>query len=414
MSQSNKESLLPPDAQNPAEQRTVTKILFALSFSHAVNDTIQALLPSIYPLLKKSFDLNFAQIGLITLVYQCVASLLQPFVGIYTDRKPKPYSLALGMSFTLVGIVMVAFSNSFHMLLFAAALVGAGSSVFHPEASRVAHMAAGQRHGFAQAVFQVGGNFGTSLGPLMAAWIIVPNGQHATAWFGILALMGILVLARVGGWYAKNLTRGKVSKKALQVAVHLPRHRVHLAVIVLVILVFSKYVYLVSLTNYYTFYLIHHFGVSVQESQLYLFLFLFAVALGTILGGPIGDRFGRKYVIWFSIFGVAPFSLILPHVGLTATAVLSFIIGVVLASAFSAIIVYAQELIPGKVGLIAGMFFGFAFGISGIAASALGFIADKTSIEQVFTFCAYLPLIGVIAIFLPNLRKMQKVAQTVA
>lgn len=387
-------------------QETVTKVLLALSFSHLLNDTIQALLPSIYPMLKDSFQLSFTQIGLITLTYQMTASLLQPLVGVYTDRRPKPYSLAVGMGFTLVGIVMVALAPNFHMLLVASALVGTGSSVFHPEASRVAHMAAGQRHGFAQAVFQVGGNFGTSLGPLLAAWFIVPHGQRSIVWFAALALLGIFVLAQVGGWYARHMERAKKrGTNAAVVKADLPRGRVALAISVLLALVFSKYFYLVSLTNYYTFYLIHRFGVSVQGSQIYLFVFLFAVAAGTILGGPLGDRFGRKYVIWFSILGVAPFSLVLPHVGLVATVVLSVFIGAILASAFSAILVYAQELIPGKVGLVAGLFFGFAFGMSGIAASALGVLADHTSIEHVFALCAYLPLIGILTVFLPNLRR---------
>ncbi len=391
----------------PTKQGTATKVLLALSVSHLLNDTIQSLLPSIYPMLKDSFQLSFAQIGFITLAYQSTASLLQPVVGVYTDRKPKPYSLVIGMGFTLVGIVTVAFAPSFYALLFAAALVGAGSSVFHPEASRVAHMAAGHRRGFAQALFQVGGNFGTSLGPLMAAWFIVPHGQTSIAWFGVLALAGIFILERVGRWYSANMARTHVHAARASSAPVLPRRKTALVVVVLLTLVFSKYFYLVSLTSYYTFYLIHRFGVSVQASQLYLFLFLFAVAAGTILGGPLGDRFGRKYVIWLSILGVAPFTLILPHVGLMATALLSVVIGVILASAFSAILVYAQELLPGNVGLVSGMFFGFAFGISGIAASVLGFLADRIGIEGVFALCAYLPLLGIVTVFLPNLRKQR-------
>lgn len=388
-------------------------VLLALSVSHLLNDTIQSLLPSVYPMLKDSFQLSFAQIGLITLAYQFTASLLQPVVGTYTDRKPMPYSLALGMGFTLVGIVMVALAPSYHALLLAAALVGTGSSIFHPEASRMAHLAAGQRRGFAQAVFQVGGNFGSSLGPLLAAWFIVPHGQRSMVWFGALALAGIFILQRVGHWYSVNMVR--VRAHAAHVAasfLSLPRRKVIVAVSVLLILIFSKFFYLVSLTSYYTFYLIHRFGVSVQGSQLYLFLFLFAVAAGTILGGPLGDRFGRKYVIWFSILGAAPFTLILPHVGLFATAILSVIIGVILASAFSVILVYAQELLPGNIGLISGMFFGFSFGISGIAASVLGLLADRIGIEGVFALCAYLPLLGIFTVFLPNLRKLNSVTSS--
>lgn len=407
------EKMSPAGAEGVSPRRTVIEVLLALSFSHMLNDTIQALLPSIYPMLKTSFRLSFAQIGFISLVYQCVASLLQPVIGAYADRRPMPYSLAVGMGFTLCGVVLIAFAESFPMLLVAAALVGAGSSVFHPEASRVAHLAAGRRRGFAQSLFQVGGNFGSSLGPLLAAWFIVPHGQRSIVWFGFLALTGIFVLSRIGHWYAGNLGRARPEKMSAPPSrVVFPRRRVVLAMIVLMVLVFSKFFYLVSLTNYYTFYLIHRFGVSVQESQIYLFLLLVAVAAGTLLGGPLGDRFGRKYVIWFSILGAAPFSLTLPHVGLAATAVLTVVIGVILASAFSVILVYAQELIPGKIGLIAGMFFGFSFGISGIAAAALGIFADQVGIERVFAFCAYLPLLGIFTVFLPNLRKEARAAST--
>lgn len=387
------------------------RILLALSVSHLLNDTIQSLLPSVYPMLKDSFQLSFAQIGFITLAYQCTASLLQPVVGTYTDRKPKPYSLAIGMGFSLMGIVMVALAPSYITLLCAAALVGTGSSIFHPEASRVAHLAAGHRRGFAQAVFQVGGNFGSSLGPLLAAWFIVPHGQRSMVWFGALALIGIFILRRVGHWYATNMVHAKAHAARIAAAsVVLPRGKVVQAITVLLILIFSKFFYLVSLTSYYTFYLIHRFDVSVQTSQIFLFLFLFSVAVGTILGGPLGDRFGRKYVIWFSILGVAPFTLILPHVGLIATAALSVIIGIILASAFSVILVYAQELLPGNVGLVSGMFFGFSFGISGIAAFVLGLLADRIGIEGVFAICAYLPLLGIFTVFLPNLRKRSQVS----
>lgn len=391
-------------------ERTVMSVLWVLSLSHLINDSIQSLLPAIYPLLKASYHLDFTQIGMITLTYQLTASLLQPFVGSYTDRRPKPYSLAVGMGFTLVGLVLLSHAGNFHLILVSAALVGMGSSVFHPEASRVAHLAAGERHGFAQALFQVGGNLGTSFGPLLAALIIVPWGQPAILWFSLLALAGIFILTKVGGWCRRRAAAGVVKTRAKIAAVRppVPSRKVVWTMAILIALVFSKYFYLVSLTNYYTFYLISKFHVSVQASQVYLFVFLFAVAAGTILGGPLGDRFGRKYVIWFSILGVAPFTLILPHVGLLWTALLTVVIGVVLASAFSAILVYAQELIPGRVGLIAGLFFGFAFGISGIASAALGSLADHTSINYVFQLCGYLPLIGLLAAFLPDLGRQKR------
>jgi len=390
-----------------AAERTVFNVLIALSVSHLLNDTIQSLLPAIYPLLKDTYRLSFAQIGLITLTFQGTASLLQPLVGLSTDRKPRPYSLAAGMAITLVGLVLLAHATHYGMILVAAALVGMGSSIFHPEASRVAHMAAGNRHGFAQSLFQVGGNLGSSLGPLAAAAIIVPRGQTSILWFTALAALGIIVLTRVGGWYRRNLAGHLERARARRAATPstLTRGQVIGSLVVLVVLIFSKYFYLVSLTNYYTFYLIHRFGVSVQGSQVLLFVFLFAVAAGTILGGPLGDRFGRKYVIWFSILGVAPFSLLLPHVGLGATIALSIVIGAVLASAFSAILVYAQELVPGKVGLIAGLFFGLAFGMSGIASASLGRLADRTGIEHVFFLCGFLPLLGLLTGFLPNIER---------
>ena len=391
-----------------ATERTVVTVLLALSFSHMLNDTIQSLLPAIYPLLKTNYELSFTQIGLITLTFQGTASLLQPLVGFSTDRRPRPYSLAVGMGITLVGLVLLSHATHYIMILAASALIGMGSSIFHPEASRVAHMAAGKRHGFAQSVFQVGGNFGSSLGPLAAALIIVPRGQTSIIWFTLLAALGIWVLTRVGGWYRRHLeqhlARARARRKTGEHAA-LSRRTVGVSLAILMTLVFSKYFYLVSLTNYYTFYLIHRFHVSVPASQIYLFVFLFAVAAGTILGGPLGDRFGRKYVIWFSILGVAPFTLVLPHVGLTATVVLSVAIGVILASAFSAILVYAQELLPGKVGMVAGLFFGLAFGMSGIAAAVLGRLADHTSIEFVFYLCGFLPLLGLLTGFLPNLEK---------
>ncbi|HVT73575.1 MAG TPA: MFS transporter [Lacunisphaera sp.] len=387
-----------------ATETTVMTILWSLSLSHLLNDTIQSLLPAIYPVLKDKYLLSFAQIGTITFVFQCTASLLQPIVGFYTDRKPQPFSLAIGMGATLVGLVMLSQAPSFHLILVAAALVGIGSSVFHPEASRVARLASGGQHGFAQSLFQVGGNLGSSFGPLLAALVVVPHGQHSILWFSGIALLGIYVLARVGAWYRSHLHEQKRSPvKRVAPRVQLSRGRIALAMAVLVVLVFSKYIYLVSLGNYYTFYLIDRFHLTVQGAQYGLFVFLFAVAAGTFIGGPVGDRIGRKRVIWVSILGVAPFSLLLPHVGLAGTVVLTVFIGTILASAFSAIIVYAQELVPGNVGLIAGLFFGLAFGTAGIASALLGRLADHTSIRYVFELCAFFPLLGLLTAFLPDL-----------
>jgi FSR family fosmidomycin resistance protein-like MFS transporter len=397
----------PPDRQRPASEQTVMAVLFAISFSHLLNDTIQALLPSIYPLLKDNYRLTFAQLGLITFTFQFTASLLQPMVGWYTDRRPMPHSLAVGMGLTLIGLVLLAFAHSFGVILLAAALVGIGSSIFHPEASRIAYMAAGKRRGFAQSLFQVGGNAGSSLGPLLAAAIIVPHGQAYVAVFSVLALLGAVMLWRVGTWQSQNLDR--IVRKPLAVGAcgggSLPTRTIVFALSILAALIFSKYFYLASMSSYYTFYLIHRFHVSIQASQIYLFVFLFSVAAGTILGGPIGDRFGRKRVIWASILGVAPFTLWLPYASLPLTVGLTVIIGAVLASAFSAILVYAQELVPGKVGMIAGLFFGFAFGMGGIGSALLGKLADHTSIEYVYHVCSFLPLIGMLTAFLPNVER---------
>lgn len=386
---------------------TVMPLLVAMSGCHLINDTLQALLPSIYPLLVKSYGLTLTQIGWITFVYQMTGSVLQPLVGLYTDRHPKPYSLAIGMGITLVGLVLLSVAHSYTALLAASGLVGIGSAIFHPEASRLARIASGGRHGFAQSLFQVGGNFGSALGPLAAAIIITPRGQAHMLWFTALALLGIVILGRVGTWYARQLTLLQKNRKsgASAPASPLPKGLVVRAFAILIAMIFSKYIYLVSFTNYYTFYLIDRFHVSVQASQIYLFLFLLAVAAGTYLGGPFGDRYGRKLVIWISILGVAPFSLLLPHVGLALTAILSVVAGFILASAFSAIVVYAQELLPGRVGLVAGLFFGLAFGTAGIAAAALGTLADLTSIRYVYQLCAFLPLIGLLAAFLPDVEK---------
>lgn len=382
-------------------------LLVAMSGCHLINDTLQALLPSIYPLLKESYGLTLTQIGWITFVYQMTGSVLQPLVGIYTDRHPKPYSLAAGMGITLVGLVLLSIAHSYQALLAASGLVGIGSAIFHPEASRLARIASGGRHGFAQSLFQVGGNFGSALGPLAAAFIITPRGQAHMLWFTALALLGIVILGRVGTWYARQLTLLQKNKRsgASAPTSPLPTRQIVRAFAILIALIFSKYIYLVSFTNYYTFYLIDRFHVSVQASQIYLFLFLLAVAAGTFLGGPFGDRYGRKLVIWISILGVAPFSLVLPHVGLVLTAVLSVIAGFILASAFSAIVVYAQELLPGRVGMVAGLFFGLAFGTAGIASAFLGKLADHTSIGYVYQVCAFLPLIGLLALFLPDMEK---------
>lgn len=388
------------------------RVLAGLSLAHLLNDTLQALLPSLYPLLKDSYHLSFAQIGLITFTYQLTGSLLQPVVGTYTDRRPMPFSLACGMGFTLTGIVLFAWATTFPMLILAALVTGTGSAIFHPEASRLARLASGGKHGFAQAFFQVGGNLGTSLGPLAAALVVVPHGQRHLLWFTLLALGGIVLLTRLGGWYRRHLdeVRARPRSKSAPTAQTLSPRRVALALGVLAALIFSKYFYLASMTNYYTFYLIDRFGVSVQQAQIYLFVFLFAVAAGTILGGPVGDRIGRKYVIWTSILGVAPFTLALPYVNLFGTVALSVIIGVVLASAFSAILVYGQELMPGKVGTIAGLFFGLAFGMAGIGSAAIGKLADHTSINYVFHVCSFLPLIGLVTAALPDLRPKRPIA----
>jgi FSR family fosmidomycin resistance protein-like MFS transporter len=385
-------------------EKTVFPILLAISFSHLLNDTIQSLIPSIYPLVKDSFRLSFTQVGLITLTFQLAASLLQPFVGFYTDKRPQPFSLSAGMAITLVGLVCMAFAGSFGLLLVSVALIGIGSSVFHPEASKVAFMASGGRRGLAQSIFQVGGNAGSAIGPLLAAAIIVPSGQWSIIWFSILALLAIIVLARIGKWYQGNLRIGQRGK-TVSVQQQLPRKTIVFAITILLVLIFSKYFYLASMSSYFTFYLIDRFGLSVQSSQVHLFLFLFAIALGTFFGGPLGDRFGRKYVIWFSILGAAPFTLLLPYVNLFWTTILSVMIGFILASAFSAILVYAQELLPGKVGMVSGLFFGFAFGMGGLGSALLGALADHTSIRYVYQVCAFLPLIGLLTAFLPDLKQ---------
>jgi len=406
--QSLPSSIEPLEARMPGIETNTSaiRILFALSFCHLLNDAIQALIPALYPLVKESFKLNFTQIGLITLVFQLVGSLFQPVVGFYTDKHPKPYSLAFGMAVTGCGLILLGLAPSYSLVLLAAALVGVGSAVFHPESSRMARLASGGRHGFAQSLFQVGGNAGTALGPLLAAGFIVPYGQRHVIWFSALALAGIIILSKVGRWYQARLAgsarQGLNSRESHPTV---SRAKVSWSVGILLVLMFSKFFYLASMTNYYTFYLMHRFGVSVQQSQLYLFLFLGAGAAGTLAGGPIGDRIGRKQVIWLSILGIAPFALLLPHASLFWTALLSMIVGAIMSSAFPAILVYATELVPRKIGLIAGIFFGLAFGLAGIGSAVLGKLADATSIGFVMFVCSFLPLLGLLTWFLPDLRK---------
>ncbi|ROM34179.1 MFS transporter [Pseudomonas poae] len=379
----------------------VMRVLGACALAHLINDLIQAVLPSIYPMLKANYGLSFTQVGLITLTFQLTASLLQPWIGYHTDRHPKPWLLPAGMVCTLIGILMLAFVGSFPAILLAAALVGVGSSTFHPETSRVARLASGGRYGLAQSTFQVGGNTGSAFGPLLAAAIIIPYGQTHIAWFGLFAVFAILVLYGLSRWYRHHLNLFKL-KQGTQATHGLSKGRVTFALVVLAILVFSKYWYMTSLTSYFTFYLIEKFQLSVASSQMYLFLFLGAVAVGTFAGGPIGDKIGRKKVIWFSILGAAPFTLALPYVDLFWTAVLSVVIGFIIASAFSAIVVYAQELVPGNVGMIAGIFFGLMFGFSGIGAALLGLLADSHGIEYVYKLCSFLPLVGILTVLLPS------------
>jgi FSR family fosmidomycin resistance protein-like MFS transporter len=384
---------------------TVFPILFTISFTHLLNDMLQSVIPSIYPLIKDNLHLSFSQIGLITFTFQITASLLQPFVGQYTDKSPKPYSLAVGMGFTLAGLVVLSLATGFSTILLAVALVGVGSSIFHPEASRVAHLASGGKRGLAQSIFQLGGNAGSAIGPLLAAIIIIPHGQSNVIWFGLAAILGVFVLSKIAVWYKEHLILRANKKGATEVVDNgLSKTRVWVSLGILLVLIFSKYFYMASMSSYFTFYLIDKFHLSVQQSQIHLFIFLAAVAAGTLLGGPLGDKFGRKYIIWISILGVAPFTLLLPYANLFWTGILSVIIGIILASAFSAILVYAQELVPGKVGMIAGLFFGFAFGMGGLGSALLGKLADMTSINYVFKVCAFLPLIGIITGFLPGLR----------
>ena len=389
-----------------AAEGTALAILLALSASHMMNDTMQSVIQALYPMFRRDYALSYGQIGLVTLAFQLTASILQPLVGLYTDKRPLPYSLSVGMGSTFVGLILLSRADSFATILASAAMVGIGSSIFHPESSRVARMASGGRYGFAQALFQVGGNTGSSLGPLLAAFLVVPLGQHSVAYVSVIALVGMVVLFNVGRWYAGHLSllRPK-ALRANEVTWALSRRRVLLSLCILMALMFSKFVYLASLGSYFTFYLIHRFGVSVQGAQIDLFVFLASGAVGTFLGGPIGDRIGRKYLIWGSILGVLPFTLLLPHAGFTATLLLIVPIGLILSSAFSAIVVYAQELVPGKIGMISGIFFGLAFGLGGLGAAALGALADRFGIGFVYQICAFLPAIGLLTVFLPDLER---------
>ncbi|WP_430251374.1 MFS transporter [Neorhizobium sp. DAR64860/K0K1] len=402
MADATSNAAIEPAAAAPAPaDKTVMPIIFAVSFCHMLNDIMQSMISAIYPMLKADYNLDFWQIGILTLAFQCTASLLQPVIGIITDKKPFPYSLPIGMGATFVGLFLLAGSHVYVMLVVAAALIGIGSAVFHPESSRVARLASGGRYGFAQATFQVGGNFGQAIGPLLAAFIIVPMGQGSVAWFSAIALLGIVILSWVARWYKAHMLANKGRKKSL--GIHsLPRRTVMVALVVLAILTFSKNIYMAAIGSYYTFFVIERFGVTVQSSQIMLFVFLGATALGTLIGGPIGDRFGSKVVIWISILGVLPFTLAMPFANLPMTIVLSGIVGLLMASSFPAIIVMAQELVPGRVGMIAGIFFGLAFGMGGIAAAVLGIIADHRGISFVYSICAFLPALGLLTVFLPS------------
>lgn len=402
---SSPDSALKIDSTAIARQ-TVYSVLFSIAFAHLLNDLMQSVIPSTYPILKENFNLSFTQIGLITFVFQLTASILQPFVGFYTDKYPKPYSLVIAMLFTITGLGFLSISTSFWMLLVSVAFVGIGSSIFHPEASRVAYLGSGGKRGLAQSIFQLGGNTGSAIGPLLVALVVAPFGQSNIIWFVIVGILGIIILSRIAIWYQNHLNLRAAKKIATDDnLVALSKKKIKIAIAVLLLLIFSKFFYMASMSSYYTFYLMHKFGLTIQESQFHLFVFLASVAAGTLIGGPLGDRFGRKYIIWISILGAAPFTLLLPYADLFWTGVLAVIIGIVIASAFSAILVFAQELMPGKVGMISGLFFGFAFGMGGLGSAILGYVADQTSIEYVYKLSSFLPLIGIFTYFLPNMKK---------
>jgi len=385
--------------------RPIFSILFAVSMVHLLNDMIQGVIPATYPLLKEEHHLSFSQVGMITMVYQIAASIFQPVVGSFTDKHPVPYSQIIGMSFSLLGMLLFSKAHSYEWILFSVFLVGIGSSIFHPESSRVAYMASGGRRSMAQSIFQIGGNAGTAMAPIIVAFLVLPSGQQAIAWMCLFTILGQFISYYIGTWYKKRLQSTARSMKRTIRVPDLSNSRIVMTVIILLLLIVSKYFYIASITNYFQFYTIKKFGINEVEAQVYLFYFLIAVAVGTLLGGAFGDRFGRKYVIWFSVLGVAPFALALPYVGLTMTGVLIVVIGLILSSAFPAIIVYAQELLPKKLGMVSGLFYGFAFGMGGIGSAVLGWQADHTSIEFIYHLCSYLPLIGIVAYFLPNLQK---------
>ena len=386
-------------------QKTLFSILFAISFAHLLNDLIQAIIPAVYPILKTKYHLSFAQIGLITFSFQFTASILQPLVGFYTDKHPKPFSQIYGMFFSLLGIIMLSFANQFYQIAISAAFIGIGSSIFHPEASRISFLASGGKRGLAQSIFQIGGNLGTALGPLLVALIVVPSGQQHIIWFVIAATIALFVISKIAFWYKKQLLNRVLSKSAGVIYHNLTKNQVIFAIATLLIIIFSKFFYSASLSSYYTFYLIDKFHLTIKQAQFHLFLYLISYAIGTMIGGPLGDKIGRKYVIWLSVFGAAPFALFLPYASLLQTDILIITIGIIISSAFPAILVYAQELLPKKIGMVSGLFYGFAFGMGGLGSALLGNLADKTSIQFVYSICSFLPLIGIICYFLPNLKK---------
>lgn len=386
-------------------QKTVYSILFSISFAHLLNDLIQAIIPSIYPLLKESYNLTFSQIGLITFAFQFSASIFQPLVGYYTDKNPKPFSQIYGMLFSMAGIVSISYADNFYWIIASVILIGTGSSIFHPESARISNLASGGKRGLAQSIFQVGGNFGTALGPLLVALIVIPNSQQYILWFIIVAAIGLAILSKIAYWYRDHLVLRKNKVQPFIDFHNLPKRKVQIAIGILLIVIFSKFFYTASLSSYYQFYIIDKFGLTIKQAQFHMFIYLIAYAVGTILGGPLGDKIGRKYVIWLSVFGAFPFALMLPYVNLFWTDVLMVIIGIIISSAFPAILVYAQELLPKKIGMISGLFYGFAFGMGALGSALLGKLADYTSISYVYHVCSYLPLIGAICYFLPNLKK---------
>lgn len=391
--------------KNKIVEKTVYSILFSISFAHLLNDLIQAVIPSVYPILKENYNLSFTQIGLITFAFQLTASIFQPSVGYYTDKKPKPFSQIYGMLFSASGIILLSYADTFYWIMASVMLIGTGSAIFHPESARVSYLASGGKRGLAQSIFQVGGNFGTALGPLLVALIVVPNSQRYILWFILAAVLGLAIITKIAFWYQDHLSFS--SKKVETIRYHtLSRNKVKLAIGVLLIITFSKFFYSASLSSYYTFYVIDKFHLTIQQAQYHMFIYLFAYAFGTILGGPLGDKIGRKYVIWFSVFGATPFALLLPYVNLFWTDVLMIIIGIIISSAFPAMLVYAQELVPKKLGMISGLFYGFAFGMAALGSALLGILADHTSIQFVYQMCSYLPIIGIVCYFLPNLKKL--------